>query len=114
MTVAPPSRTMMPSAGNALVASTTKRAGCTGDMPAGAVSASSASSGGILLDPAFEIGDGVRGVSCSASTSCGTTPRRSPTSGTSTGRFTPMATGSCSTKIHLRLASFSAQCRVLP
>ena len=57
----------------------------------------------VLLDPAIEVGRRpFAECPCSASTSCGTTPRRSPTSGTSIGRLTPMAAGSCSTSTHLR------------
>jgi hypothetical protein len=97
MVIAPPSRTMMPSFGNAFVASTTKRAGWTGVLPLGADTASSATRAASSFTQTSSCGDAERGESSSAATSWGTMSRRSPTSGTSIGRFTPMANGSSST-----------------
>ena len=59
MTVAPPSRIMMPSFGKALVASTTKRAVCIGVLPVGADFARSAKPIRVLLDPAGELRRGL-------------------------------------------------------
>ena len=58
MTVAPPSRTMMPSSGKALVASTTKRAVWIGDPATGRGVGQFGELVGILFDPACKIGDG--------------------------------------------------------
>ena len=62
MTVAPPSRTMMPSFGKALVASTTKRAGCTGVLPR-RVLRELGQLLGVLLDPRSRSAEAGRGAS---------------------------------------------------
>jgi hypothetical protein len=65
MTVAPPSRTMMPFVGNARVASTTKRAVCIGFLPLGADSASFANRSASSQIQRSRLGEAGRGVSLS-------------------------------------------------
>ena len=97
MLIAPPSRTNTASFGIARVASIMNRAGWIGADWVDASATNFAFQSACIFTQVSSSGGRARFEPFSPATSCGTMSRRSPTSGTSMCRFTPIACGSRST-----------------